>query len=1225
MAWPLSQDYNEAVQNPGSCFGDAELRAGQVTTNALGLPVPRSGNFADVYEFRCPATGGRWAVKCFTRAVPGLRDRYAEISRYLEQANLPFTVDFTFLEQGIRVRGEWYPILKMRWVEGLLLNEFVRDSLGKPALLESLGQIWLRMARRLREARVTHGDLQHGNVLLVPGSKTSSLAVKLVDYDGLCVPALVGRATGEVGHPAYQHCQRRCEDAGRPDLDRFPLLLVATALRCLTVGGRALWDRYDNGDNLLFREADLRAPAESALFKELWQLGDPVAHALVGFLAVASHATLEQVPIVDELLADGGIAILDPEREEQLTTLWGSGMAGRTAMVSTSTVATQDSGLDFGATAPLVSSPIRRRRRAGTLPAWVKAVGGVAGLAVAVGLAIWMAHQGSGARNEEAAAVLPPSRPSKPSAPRDHAGTVSNGNVKDRRPERGDEPTEPAARLPVLKETILVRVGGYGGSAFQDRPDELALLVGFNFTTVDFGGGTFIKSLQPIYLTSRGRVEGKVYGEPSTNRVRREAKPGFAVGGILARQDPDDLKIVFVRVKGTALDLHDVDESAWVCNRASEHTTLLAGDGTLVVGIYGRCGANADALGLLTLADDPANTELIRSLARETTTDTSPGERKPSADKVAAKAPVPAGDALATAENVVQDVHRADYAKRKPAQMRTLAARLFQEGLDTRDKDAVRFVLFREARDLAADAGDLGLALAAIRELARHYAVDALAIKAMTLERLERAATTSSGHRLVVETVLGAVEEALGADRYDDAGRLVKIAEATAPKAASLNLVSLVQARAKEVESWRGEYERVREAADQLTKDPKDSQANLTLGRYFGLVKGDWARGLPLMGQGSDARWKGIAAKDLAEPAGPDAQVEVGDGWWGLAEAETGLAKKRLRERAFYWYKRAEPRLTGLAKAKVEQRLALTVQEFPDLETVGPIWTMQGHTNNLHGVAISADGRRALSGSEDKTARLWNLETGKAVRVFPSSGALSHVTFASDVLAFSTRDAVLLLWDLRTGGLVRTFTGHTGGILSTSLSRDGRFILSASHDRTARLWDVATGRQIRQFTGHSHIVHAVAFSPDGGHVLTGSFDHTIRLWTTADAKEVRRFEGDPGQVLSVAFSPDGRRALSGADDKCVRLWDVDTGKEIQRFEGHGDVVRSVTFSPDGRRALSVSYDKTVRLWDVDTGKELCRLEGSVGGINDVVFTPDGRRALSGGMNAALNLWGLPRW
>ena len=154
MTWPLSQDYNEAIQSPES-FADPDLRRGEAATNALGMPMPCSGNFADVYEVHCP-DGGSWAVKCFTRQVPGLRERYQEISRHLHQAKLPFTVDFTYLEQGIRIAGRWYPILKMQWVEGFTLNQFVRATSTSRPMLEALCRIWAQLARHLRDADIAH-------------------------------------------------------------------------------------------------------------------------------------------------------------------------------------------------------------------------------------------------------------------------------------------------------------------------------------------------------------------------------------------------------------------------------------------------------------------------------------------------------------------------------------------------------------------------------------------------------------------------------------------------------------------------------------------------------------------------------------------------------------------------------------------------------------------------------------------------------------------------------------------------------------------------------------------------------------------------------------------------------------------------------------------------------------------------------------------------------------
>ena len=229
VAWPLSQDYNEAIQSPASNFADADLKRGQTFVGPLGIPMPHSGNFADVYQVRCP-DGSRWAVKCFTRVAAGLRERYRAISRRLRRVRLPFMVDFTYLEQGIRVAGRWYPVLKMEWVEGLTPLQFLREYVDNPAMLESFLKMWARMARRLRTAEVGHCDLQHGNILLTPGAGADGVRLKLIDYDGMWVPELAGNNSGEVGHPAYQHPQRVREGTYGLDVDRFPLLLIATAL-----------------------------------------------------------------------------------------------------------------------------------------------------------------------------------------------------------------------------------------------------------------------------------------------------------------------------------------------------------------------------------------------------------------------------------------------------------------------------------------------------------------------------------------------------------------------------------------------------------------------------------------------------------------------------------------------------------------------------------------------------------------------------------------------------------------------------------------------------------------------------------------------------------------------------------------------------------------------------------------------------------------------------------
>lgn len=323
MPWPQSIDYNAAIQNPALCFNDPELREGQVAADSLGLPRPHSGNMADVYQIQ-GSTGQSWAIKCFTREVHGLRERYQAISDHLKECQRAFMVDFHYLDEGIRIKGHWFPLVKMSWVEGYTLNEFVAKHLEKPAILDRLAQMWVRLSQELREADMAHGDLQHGNVLLVPGSKSTSLSLRLVDYDGLFVPALADRPSGELGHPNYQHPQRFKESLYTAEMDRFSHLVIATALNVLALAeGPELWAKYNTQENLLFRGDDFNNPGCSKLFRRLWSVTDPDVQALVGHLALACLGSLDTTPLLEELVVDGRVRPLNGMEMAQLRSLLG--------------------------------------------------------------------------------------------------------------------------------------------------------------------------------------------------------------------------------------------------------------------------------------------------------------------------------------------------------------------------------------------------------------------------------------------------------------------------------------------------------------------------------------------------------------------------------------------------------------------------------------------------------------------------------------------------------------------------------------------------------------------------------------------------------------------------------------------------------------------------------------------------------------------------------------
>ena len=316
MPCPQSCEYNEAIQNLAATARDEELRRGEPAVDALGVPSPCAGGFADVYKVHCPPTGNTWAVKCFTRDVRGRAERYRQIAEHLARANLPFMVDFHYLEQGLRIAGRWQPVVKMRWVEGLPLHRFVAEHAERPKNLKMLLELWLRMAVRLRESATAHADLQHGNVLLVPAAG-GALKLRLIDYDGMWVPALAGQESAELGHAGYQHPQRLREGVFDAEVDRFSLLAIYTAIRCVMAGRTELWQRFHNGENLLFSQEDYRQPGESRAFRACWQLDDNNCRALVGRLVLACRRPMAEVPLLEQVLAeDQAVPLTRPERQE---------------------------------------------------------------------------------------------------------------------------------------------------------------------------------------------------------------------------------------------------------------------------------------------------------------------------------------------------------------------------------------------------------------------------------------------------------------------------------------------------------------------------------------------------------------------------------------------------------------------------------------------------------------------------------------------------------------------------------------------------------------------------------------------------------------------------------------------------------------------------------------------------------------------------------------------
>jgi len=302
MAWPLASHFSAMLQNPRVAFRDPGLRQCVIEKNAQGQPRPWAGAFAVVYKATDRQGNNPFAVRIFTTESPERRERYAAVSEYLQSRRLSCLCDFEYRDDSIRSAGDgkWYPLILMEWVEGETLFKWARRRClaGEGGAVARVAERWVALVRELNEASLAHGDLQHANVMVTPSDE-----LKLVDYDCMCVPELVGRRNLEVGVDPYQHPSRNAKTLLSLDLDNFSALVIHAALKILAARPD-FWEKYveeAGHDKLLFRQEDLLRPKESSLYGELRSLADKEPRRLLEQLQELAQGPPDRVPSLGEV------------------------------------------------------------------------------------------------------------------------------------------------------------------------------------------------------------------------------------------------------------------------------------------------------------------------------------------------------------------------------------------------------------------------------------------------------------------------------------------------------------------------------------------------------------------------------------------------------------------------------------------------------------------------------------------------------------------------------------------------------------------------------------------------------------------------------------------------------------------------------------------------------------------------------------------------------------
>ncbi len=302
-----------------------------------------------------------------------------------------------------------------------------------------------------------------------------------------------------------------------------------------------------------------------------------------------------------------------------------------------------------------------------------------------------------------------------------------------------------------------------------------------------------------------------------------------------------------------------------------------------------------------------------------------------------------------------------------------------------------------------------------------------------------------------------------------------------------------------------------------------------------------------------------------------------------------------------------------------------------NVNNVGLLQTLTGHSDRAWTVAFSPDGRLLASCGQDGKVLVRDIDSllvTKQMGSFPywivglAFSPDGHYLAYGGANGFSSPVGPIGLWNVAADSLERVMNGHSGGCWSLDFQESSGILASGGFDGVVNMWDPQTGTLLKTLIGHTGAVLSVDFNPHQNLLASSATDYTVRLWDSQTGNRVCVLRGHTGNVGYVKFSPDGLTVASSADDGTVRLWNVADSSLIWSVNAGQGWVNCVNFNPDGSLMVTCGHDGSVVLRDAATGLQLKRLAGHIASVIRAAFNPAGTLVATAAWDNTVRLWGI---